>query len=94
MTHVLIILASAVAMVGAPPPSEVSIPIVGRDDAAVKADIRKAAAEVCRDALSSGILGAMEEHRCQRRVIAQAEAKLAKLRAANAPLLARNTPAK
>lgn len=94
MTFSLIVLAGVAAVAGSAPAREIAVPIVGRDDAAVKADIRKAAAEVCRTAFDVNIMATMDENRCRYRIIAKTEAKLAEARATNARVLAQNTPAK
>lgn len=94
MSSVLIVLAGVAAFAGPAEVREVRVPIVGRDDAAVKADIRKAAAEVCRTAFDVNIMAAVDENRCRYRIIAKTEAKLAEARAANAQVLAQNAPAK
>lgn len=67
----------------------IAVPIIGRDDAAVKADIRKAAAEVCRPVLYSNIMATMNERGCIRRAIAKAESDLTQARIANAQAAAR-----
>lgn len=97
MIRALIVLAGVVAIAGPAAARDVSVPIIGRDDAAVKADIRKAAVRVCQDAqaaAAASIMTVMDEYGCRRRVVAKAEAKLIEARATNARVLALNTPDK
>lgn len=94
MQKPLILLIGLAALAGPAAAREITVPIAGRDDAAVKADIRHAAEAVCRESSDGSILATLSERACTRRVIAKTEADLARARLANARAAAQYAAAK
>lgn len=88
MNRILILFAGLAVLAGPASARDIAVPIIGRDDAAVKQDIRKAAREVCRDALYDGVILAMSGYRCVSRLIAKGDSDLAKARIVNAQVAA------
>lgn len=84
MNRMLILVAGLAVLAGPAAARDIAIPIIGRDDEAVKRDLRKAAQEVCREAAYSNIMAVMTEHNCIKRVVAKGETDLAQARFVNA----------
>lgn len=94
MNRTLILLIGLAALASPAAAGDIAVPILGRDDAAVKADIRKAAQKVCRDVTNGSIMSVWTERPCIKQVVAKAEADLTQARLANAQANARYAAAK
>jgi hypothetical protein len=82
MVRALILAAGILAIAGsAAADAYVVVKIAGRDEAAIEADIKKAALKVCAMEYSGSMTATLSERNCARRVIARSHVRLEQARA-------------
>jgi hypothetical protein len=83
MVRALILAAGILAIAGSAAAADayVVVKIAGRDEAAIEADIKKAALKVCAMEYSGSMTATLSERNCARRVIARSHVRLEQARA-------------
>ena len=94
MIRTLILIASVTSIAGSALAADITVKVAGRDEAAVKADIRKAALKVCREVYAGSIMAIPSERACIRQVVIQTHRKLELARASQPPALDQYAAAK